>query len=824
MPELSRRKLLASAGGALGAASVASFLPPNLARAVAAAPKPGPLSDIKHVVILMQENRSFDHYFGTMPGVRGFDDPDMAKLPDGRSILYQPDKKNPAGYLLPFHLDTKKTNAQAVPSTGHAWAVQHEAWNHGKMDNWLPAHRKADGDKVGPYTMGYYTKQDIPFHFALASAFTLCDAYFCSLLGPTWPNRLYHWTGMIDPNGTGGGPITSNVVKEPYSWKTYPERLTENGISWHLYQEEDDYGCNPLEFFAAYQDAKPGSPLHKHGLTISPADRFAEDAKNDRLPTVSWIVPTSPQCEHPDYMPASGADFLARQLDAVAANPDVWNKTVFIVNYDENDGLFDHVIPPSPPKGTPDEFVDGQPIGAGVRVPCFIVSPWTLGGFVARERFDHTSVLRFLERITGVREPNISAWRRKTFGDLTSALGADSNRPFPPLPETKKALWEAEHDAATLPDAPIPGKHQKPPHQEHGPAPKPRQAGESTALGSRNTVSRLVESATTHRADFPDGLGETGFPGILAAAKAKPASAYNAAYVTGIVNNSISVIDTDSGKLDGGGIDAGTNPYALAEAGKNKLYVTNSGTSDVSIVDTKHNKINGSITVGLYPHGIVVADKLKHAYVANTGPDTGPGGLRTVSVIDTGADKVTKTLDVGLSPHAVALDPAQKSLYVTCFDGLAIVDTGTGKVRARHTDQARAAGVAVHPDGGSVYVVNTWQNTVSVLDTKTDKVRATVRVGETPWRVALSPDGNTAYVTNANDDTVSVIDTGSHKVTATITVKHIPTGITASAEQIWLTTNASSTVTAIDPKTHKITADVELGLSTEPSDVLLVKR
>ena len=157
----------------------------------------------------MQENRSFDHYFGTMAGVRGFDDAAALRLSDGRSVFHQPDEHSPDGYLLPFHLDTRNSSAQKIPSTSHAWAVQHEAWNGGKMDQWLPAHRKADGEK-GPYCMGYYKRADIPFQFALAEAFTICDASYCSVLGPTWPNRMAWMTGTIDPDGEAGGPIINN--------------------------------------------------------------------------------------------------------------------------------------------------------------------------------------------------------------------------------------------------------------------------------------------------------------------------------------------------------------------------------------------------------------------------------------------------------------------------------------------------------------------------------------------------------------------------------------------------------------------------------------
>ncbi|HWB97906.1 MAG TPA: alkaline phosphatase family protein, partial [Bryobacteraceae bacterium] len=235
--KLTRRRLLKGSGQAAFAAAASLLLPPNVRRALAYEPRRGELSDIKHVVLLMQENRSFDHYFGTLAGVRGFDDSDALKLADGRSVFHQPDAEHPNGFLLPFHLDTHATKAQKIPSTSHAWHVQHEAWNGGKMNQWLPAHRKADG-KHGPYVMGYYKREDIPFQYALAEAFTICDAYHCSVMGPTWPNRLYWMTGMIDPEGNSGGPVTHNAAPpEGYRWKTYAERLEEAGISWKVYQE-----------------------------------------------------------------------------------------------------------------------------------------------------------------------------------------------------------------------------------------------------------------------------------------------------------------------------------------------------------------------------------------------------------------------------------------------------------------------------------------------------------------------------------------------------------------------------------------------------------
>ncbi|HUO33366.1 MAG TPA: alkaline phosphatase family protein [Candidatus Acidoferrum sp.] len=465
----SRRRLLKGAAGVAMAAAAQALMPFHVRRMLAQAQeKQGSLKDIKHVVLLMQENRSFDHYFGTLAGVRGFNDPKAMKLySTGRSVFFQPDAENPDGYLLPFHLDTRATSAQKIPSTSHAWAVQHEAWNQGDMDRWLPAHRQADGVN-GPYCMGYYTRADIPFQFALAESFTLCDEYFCSVMGPTWPNRMYWMTGTIDPDGTGGGPITHNSAPPGgYTWTTYAERLEKAGIPWKVYQLEDNYGCNMLQNFKVFQEAPKSSPLYQRGMLRGQEGTFEYDAINDKLPAVSWIIPTSYQSEHPDYMPADGAAFIASKIDAIAANPDVWAKTLFILNYDENDGLFDHVAPPAPQDGTPREFINGLPIGGGFRVPCILVSPWTTGGWVCSDAFDHTSVLQFLEKFTGVREDNLTDWRRRTFGDLTSALHlAKASKEPPALPDTSGPLRLAEYEATFLPRPVFPTTDQKLPEQE----------------------------------------------------------------------------------------------------------------------------------------------------------------------------------------------------------------------------------------------------------------------------------------------------------------------------------------------------------------------
>jgi phospholipase C len=444
----SRRDFLTTAGGAtLASLALPAGLRSLLGSAPAQKASGDPLSEIKHVVILMQENRSFDHYFGAFPGVRGFGDTSVPK-----TVFHQPDPDNPDGYLLPFHADSTTSSAQMLPSTSHSWSVQHDSFNSGQMNGFVTSHLEANG------TDGQYS-----------------IAYHCSILGPTWPNRLYLMTGMIDPTGDFGGPVTANFVPpNGFRWKTYPELLTNAGVSWKVYQENDNYGMNVLEYFTSYQSVSTGSPLYQNAMRFYDAGQFEYDAINDRLPAVSWIIPTSFQSEHPNWMPAAGADFVASKVAAIAQNPDVWAKTLFILIYDENDGFFDHVTPPTPPAGTAGEFVDGLPIGLGFRVPCILVSPWTVGGFVSHDTLDHTSTLQLLERLTGVTNPYLTDWRRQTVGDFSGALGRRRGGRFPRLPGTKQGLILAEEEVRKLQLPPIPGATQRFPAQPQAQRPMVR--------------------------------------------------------------------------------------------------------------------------------------------------------------------------------------------------------------------------------------------------------------------------------------------------------------------------------------------------------------
>ena len=473
-----RRRFLQMATASAGGLAALSLLPEPLRQALAAPALggSGDLSDVKHVVVFMQENRSFDHYYGSLRGVRGFGDRVPAPLPGGaRDVWPQPYAGNADGYLLPFRMDTATTSAVCANAPAMNYPVDTAIFNKGKFDAWNTARAAGLG-------MGHFERADLPFYYALADAFTLCDHYFASTLTQTNPNRLHAMSGS---NGLSVGQAAVLDNTEPaagFTWTTYAERLEQAGVSWKVYQESNNFDDNALAWFKTFKHAKPGTPLHDKGMATVPdlVAAFTQDVARDALPQVSWIVAADYLSEHASYKPAYGEDLSARLLAALAANPDVWAKTVFILNYDENGGFFDHVPPPTPPASAADglstvsvvgEIENGLPIGLGFRVPLLIVSPWTRGGWVCSEVFDHTSVLRFLERRFGVHEPNISSWRRAVCGDLLSAFDfGNANQAWPSLPSTSGYTAEADRQCKSLPAPAIPAV-QAMPTQESGTRP-----------------------------------------------------------------------------------------------------------------------------------------------------------------------------------------------------------------------------------------------------------------------------------------------------------------------------------------------------------------
>jgi phospholipase C len=437
------------------------------------------LTDIEHVVILTQENRSFDHYFGSYRGVRGFS--------DQSAVFQQPDPANtrssPVGTLLPFHLDTSQTNAACTHDISHDWVPQHQSWDSGRMDGFVTSRLPTNANDA-VLSMGYYTRADLPYYYAVADAFTLCDNYFCSVMGPTDPNRLYTMAASLDPDGKSGGPILQTIITNRsamygrLTYATMPEQLQARGISWKVYSSPDEsilggiLSDNVLSYFKNFQD--PASVLHQNAFGPQFPVDFLSDVVSDNLPHVSWLIGSVLTSDHPPAPSLFGENVLSLIITALMANPAVWAKTVLFVNYDENGGFFDHVSPVTAPPGTPGEYVTAPavpdptvvgspavsgPIGLGFRVPMLIISPFSRGGFVSSDLFDHTSVLRFLETRFGAEVPNLSAWRRATVGDLTSAFNFKSpDQSIPSLPSTlpgdPQAIAECEANlAGTIPIA-----------------------------------------------------------------------------------------------------------------------------------------------------------------------------------------------------------------------------------------------------------------------------------------------------------------------------------------------------------------------------------
>jgi phospholipase C len=458
-----RREFLKKASLLAGGAGLWSSLPASIQKAFSINPAPGTtFEDAEHIVFLMQENRSFDHCFGTLQGVRGFNDPRAITLPGNDPVWMQTNEEGKK--YVPFRLNIKDTKATWMGGLPHSWENQVDARNNGKYNKWLIAKPFGDKEYKGfPMTMGYYNREDIPFYYALADAFTVCDQNFCASLTGTTTNRTFFWTGKIRKNLNDYAHVRNSDIyyNKEVDWKTFPERLEENEISWNVYQNEisvqseltgDDeswlanFTDNNLEWFTQYnvrfhkahydflvkrigelpseideletelknvhhnkakkiekkwnqkkeqlekykKETIVWSPenfeklsdyeknLHNKAFTTNVNDpdyhktepftykegdeertillpkgdvlhQFREDVNTGKLPTVSWLVAPQYFSDHPST-PWFGAWYVSEVLDILTKNPDVWKKTIFILNYDENDGYFDHIPPFVAPK------------------------------------------------------------------------------------------------------------------------------------------------------------------------------------------------------------------------------------------------------------------------------------------------------------------------------------------------------------------------------------------------------------------------------------------------------------------------------------------
>ncbi|CAI7566686.1 unnamed protein product [Penicillium bialowiezense] len=411
----------------------------------------GSLKDIEHVVIFMQENRSWDTYFGTMAGVRGFNDPNVQVNPDGNSVWHQvvePAQSNKTKTLLPWYLGQEGGDwhdaIQCLTAGSNGYTENQQSLNNGSNNHWVT--------KNTPWSWGYLKRQDIPVQYAIAEGWTAGDMYQESQITATNPNRVTLVSGSINVPGSpqskdeGGVYIDNNEVPGcddkgincyPLKWKTVYDFYEEAGVSWQLYQDQNNFDDNPLAWFEQFQKASKDSPLAKKGTSFVGLDAFYQAAANGTLPEVSFIVGPAELSEHPPYMPKDGAWLQKKVVDAVTSSPK-YNSTLLMISYDETGGFGDHVTPFHSPRDTPGDWMEDPLglfsdifVGPGFRVPFYMISPWTRGNRVFTERADHNSQILFVEEwltargYSNIKTDQMVSWRRKHMSNLVNALDFD---------------------------------------------------------------------------------------------------------------------------------------------------------------------------------------------------------------------------------------------------------------------------------------------------------------------------------------------------------------------------------------------------------------
>lgn len=315
---------------------------------------------IKHVIVSMQENRSFDHYFGYAPWVGDYGIPAHYSQPDGDG-----------GSVTPHHF--KKRQTEDIP---HDWKSMHQEWNGGRMDGFYTT--------GGNHTMGFYEKHDIPFYYDLFNEATLCVNYFSSMLGPTWPNR-YYWAA-----GTSGGITTNGIYG--YGVFDYPmilDLLEAAGVTWKVYNigwdsVPEGQSDNIFVFWKRW--------AHDSRTRASRQDYF-EDLRQGRLPEMSFVIPSFSRGwdEHPGSANVAVGMRIQQHLVEALQQSRYWSSSAYLITYDENGGLFDHVAPPQ---------LDAY--GLGPRVPTWVISPHAKKRHLEPTLYEHTSILKFIEAVFGL--------------------------------------------------------------------------------------------------------------------------------------------------------------------------------------------------------------------------------------------------------------------------------------------------------------------------------------------------------------------------------------------------------------------------------------
>ncbi|HEY2386158.1 MAG TPA: alkaline phosphatase family protein [Candidatus Binatia bacterium] len=447
--DLSRRELLSGAARVLGGAAFGTLLASS--RAVAVGPITPGLSlpdglltiwpstnKLKHIIILCQENRSFDHYYGSFGA-------SALGSPGNRPVVFDPDRTyadSAGARYQPFHLERF---CDFDPD--HGWSGSHAKWNGGAMDGWIVGEA---GES--PLALGYYDAADHIYHVQLAQSFTIADHYFCSQIGPTLPNRLYLWSGtsgfgQLAPADDSALPYNNPSLEAPplfsLTWPTMADVLEANGFPWKCYSVADGSlptpvgAFNPLIFFASML-ASPS----KLGKALTGIDQFFLDLAAGTLPAVSWIITEPLVSEHPPAPPDMG-QLLAARVTRALLESSAWDSSALFITYDEGGGYFDHVPPhvvERVPAGVPHA---GEAVGPGFRVPLTIVSPYARPNTVYSAQLDHTSILQFIERTFALPQTlPIHPGRRRVLDNLAGAFDFSRTvvRPALPSPQDLYAL------------------------------------------------------------------------------------------------------------------------------------------------------------------------------------------------------------------------------------------------------------------------------------------------------------------------------------------------------------------------------------------------
>jgi phospholipase C len=346
-----------------------TFGPGDLPTTIAPGAPHGMQIPVDHVLVLMQENRSFDHYFSRLPRQRP---------PRGSS------NPNPLGGapIKPFH----QTLRCEVADLAHGWNASHQEWDGGKMDGFTAANADP-ADPSGSRAMGYLTRRDIPYYYKLYRKFAMSDRHFCALLGPTWPNRHFLLAG------TAFGHIGNDfpTVTTEFSQRTIFQSLDDAGVSWKIYASNAAFG---LVYAYVRND---------NIAKIRPIAELYADAAAGTLPQVAYVDPAflgdEQNDEHPPTDYQRGQRFVAEVVDALFKSP-LWSRSALFITYDEHGGYWDHVKPPLAcvPDAIPPATGNGfQYDRYGVRVPFVVVSPYAKKGFVSHTPTDQSAILRFIE-------------------------------------------------------------------------------------------------------------------------------------------------------------------------------------------------------------------------------------------------------------------------------------------------------------------------------------------------------------------------------------------------------------------------------------------